>query len=119
MPASEALNLNTNTVTMVAWVYFYEEGQSGGIVFQRGNGGVAGFGVGTNGDLEYNWNNDPVTTNWDSGLKLPLLHWAFVAWVVTPTNSTFYVCSSQWTKQRHFGPHPCQFAIFRTDWHWL
>ena len=94
MPASEALNLNTNTVTMVAWVYFYEEGQSGGIVFQRGNGGVAGFGVGTNGDLEYNWNNDPVTTNWDSGLKLPLTQWAFVAWVVTPTNSTFYVYSA-------------------------
>ena len=93
VPASEALDLDTNTETMTAWVYFYEEGQSGGIVFQRENGEAVGFGIGTNGDLEYNWNNDPGTTDWDSGLKLPLLQWAFVVWVVTPTNSIFYVYS--------------------------
>jgi len=94
MPASEGLNLNTNTLTIAAWVYFYEEGQSGGIVFQRDASGIAGFNVGPNGDLGYNWNNDLGTYGWDSGLKLPLLQWAFVAWVLTPTNSTLYLNSA-------------------------
>lgn len=99
MPASQALNLTANALTMTAWVYLYEEGLNGGIVFHRANSSAAGFGVGANGHLQYNWNDDPQTTGWDSGLALPLIQWAFVAWVATPTNSSLYVYSATGKKQ--------------------
>ncbi len=84
-------NLNTNTVTITAWIYPTElQENSAGIVFNRGGGSdVAGLNFSTSGNstLGYTWNNDAGTTSWDSGLQPPVNQWSFVALVVTPTNA--------------------------------
>jgi hypothetical protein len=94
-------NLNTNTVTITAWInptgtqYPYN-----GIVFCRGGGTVAGLnyspGVDASGNytLGYTWNNDWETYNWDSTLVAPPGQWSLVALVVTPTNATIHVMNT-------------------------
>ncbi len=85
-------NLNTNTVTITAWIYptSLQDNQSG-IIFNRGGGSdVEGLNISTSGNstLGYTWNNDGGTTGWDSGLQPPVGQWSFVTLVVTPTNAT-------------------------------
>lgn len=98
IPASEALNLNTNTVTITAWVNPQDAlVPNAGIVFQRVNG-VVGLNLGGNGDLGFNWNDSPSSWGWDSGLALPLNQWSFVALVVSPTKATIYMYNADtWT----------------------
>ncbi len=85
-------NINTNTVTLTAWIYPNSpQDDSAGIVFSRGSGSdVEGLNISTSGNstLGYTWNNDAGTTSWDSGLQPPINQWSFVALVVTPTNAT-------------------------------
>ena len=85
-------NLNTNTVTLAAWIYptSLQDNQSG-IIFNRGGGSdVDGLNISASGNstLGYTWNNDAGTTGWDSGLQPPVGQWSFVTLVVTPTNAT-------------------------------
>jgi len=88
-----ALNLNTNTVTIVGWIN--PSGiQAGwtGIAFCRGGSTCAGLNFGPGSipnELRYTWNN----SRWDesTGLTVPTSQWSFVALVVTPTNGTIYV----------------------------
>ncbi|HEX3800067.1 MAG TPA: immunoglobulin domain-containing protein [Verrucomicrobiae bacterium] len=85
-------NLNTNTVTLTAWIFptSSQDNQSG-IIFNRGSGSdVNGLNISTSGNstLGYTWNNDAGTTSWDSGLQPPVSQWSLVALVVTPTNAT-------------------------------
>jgi hypothetical protein len=47
----------------------------------------AGGGLG----LAYNWNDDPATYNWVSGLVLPDSDWAYTALVVQPTQAALYL----------------------------
>jgi hypothetical protein len=92
LSASDGLDLNTNTVTIVAWVNPTELIPNAGIVYQRDSSGTAGLGLTANGDLGYNWNNDANTYNWDSGLALPINNeWSLVVLTVTPTNATIYM----------------------------
>jgi hypothetical protein len=91
-------NLNTNTVTITAWINPYgAQGSYYGLVMCRGNGTAAWLG--------YSGNTDPVTGNytlgatwnggfWDSGLYAPRYQWSFVALVVTPTNATIYIMNT-------------------------
>jgi hypothetical protein len=85
-------NLDTNTVTITAWIYpTSPQDNSAGIVFSRGNGSdVEGLNISTSGNstIGYTWNNDVGTTSWDSGLQPPINQWSLVALVVTPTNAT-------------------------------
>ena len=87
-------NLNTNTVTITAWVYSSSpQDPLEGIVVNRGSGtDVEALNIGTNvsslpSSLGYTWNGEPGTYNWDSGLQLPQNEWSFVALTVTPTNA--------------------------------
>lgn len=93
------LNLNTNAVTITAWI-----NPSAGIgsywglfMWHGANGDVAGFGFGGNitnsvAELGYNWNSNSASTyNFHSGLYAPLDQWSFVALTITPTNSTLYL----------------------------
>ncbi len=88
--------LDTNTVTITAWINPSYLPQVLGTVIvmnNAGNGDIEGIDFVTNGeglayDLGYIWNNDSGTANWDSGLTPPAGQWSFVALVVTPTSAT-------------------------------
>lgn len=87
-----AFNLNTNTVTISAWVH--SDGAQGnwrGIVFSRAGNTTAGIHVGNGNELRYTWNNADDTWAWDSGLQIPVGQWCFVAAVIEPTQATLYV----------------------------
>ena len=90
-------NLNTNTVTMTAWINPSGiEANGAGIVFSRG---ISANGLNFSGKtdasgnstLSYHWNNDYYTYSWDSGLAPIPGDWSFVALVITPADATIYV----------------------------
>jgi len=92
--------INTNTVTITAWVYpMSAETNAVGLVYDRG-ADVAGlsysYSTNASGDytLGYNWNNDRTTYFWNSGLVPPANQWSFVALVVTPTAATIYLANT-------------------------
>ncbi len=93
-----ALNLNTNTVSIVAWLYpFGPVTNSAGVVFSRGSTYAVGLGYmgGTRippNEIGYTWNqNNANTYNWPSRLLVPPGQWSFVALTVAPTQATFYL----------------------------
>ena len=96
-------NINTNTVTIAAWVN-PSGGQANGnaLTFVRNGTGVATAGLSYSGGtdingnhtLGYNWDDESSTYNWSSGLTTPQGQWSFVALVVTPTNATIYVVNT-------------------------
>jgi Concanavalin A-like lectin/glucanases superfamily/Immunoglobulin domain len=96
-------NINTNTVTIAAWVNpSGPQVSSSGIVNVRNGTGVAtagleysaGTDINGNHTLGYNWDDESPTYNWSSGLTTPPGQWSFVALVVTPTNATIYVINT-------------------------
>ncbi|MGC3957801.1 MAG: autotransporter-associated beta strand repeat-containing protein [Verrucomicrobiota bacterium] len=92
-----ALNLNTNTVTLTAWINPGSPAANAGIIFCRGGSTVAGlnFSGAVDGSgyrtLGYTWNNEFNTYNWNSRIAPTPGVWSFVALVVTPTNATIYI----------------------------
>lgn len=90
-------NLNTNTVTLTAWIY-PQGAQVGGaaIVYTRStNNMVCGMAYydtfgGTNYSLGYNWNDQSYAYFWRSGLDVPQNKWSFVAVVISPSNAVVY-----------------------------
>lgn len=86
-----ALNLNKNTVTIVAWIKpTGDQPDYAGIVFARGNT-ATGLDYTTEDQLGYHWNDDSATYNWRSGLYPVADQWNFVALVVEPTLGTIYL----------------------------
>jgi len=111
-----ALNLNTNTVTIMAWIK-----PSGpqltfeGIVLCRGGDTVAGLNytggtdIGGNTAIGYTWNNEGETYNWNSGISAPATIWSLVALVVTPTNATVHLMNTNGlVSATHNYPHVVQ-----------
>ncbi|MHC4365326.1 MAG: LamG-like jellyroll fold domain-containing protein [Planctomycetota bacterium] len=95
-----ALNLNSNTATMAAWINSdARQGESTGIVFCRDGSTTAGVCFGSTGppdwqpnsQLGYNWNDDMRAWNWKSEVVIPDNKWVFVALVVQPTKATLYL----------------------------
>lgn len=87
--AVPALNLNTNTLTVTAWIkvdgiqpeyssVFMYDGTAAGFHFQPGNN-----------HLGYHWPNG--SWGWDSGLTVPSNEWTHVAMVAEPTGITLYL----------------------------
>jgi len=109
-----ALNLNTNSVTIAAWIYpNATQLSAAGLVVCRGATTVAGLAYTTffNGDysLGYVWNNEPNSYNWDSQLHAPVNQWSLVAVTVTPTNATVFVFNTNGVASaRHDNPHLIQ-----------
>lgn len=105
------LNLNTNTVTITAWINPSSvQNTNTSLVFQRQGLTVAGLcfdSTGTN--LSYNWNNAAAAYNWGSGLTPPENQWSLAALVVEPTRATLYLynASSQ-SVAAHLLNHPVQ-----------
>ena len=95
-----ALNLNSNTTTISAWVKRNgQEDVFSGIVYSRDGGTIAGIGSGSTGEpdwegnheLFYTWNDTVDTWAWHSRLIMPDKQWAFVALVLEPTKATLYL----------------------------
>ncbi|HEX3801022.1 MAG TPA: LamG-like jellyroll fold domain-containing protein [Verrucomicrobiae bacterium] len=108
-------NLDTNTVTISAWINPNNGAANQKFVFSRGGDTIAGFGYGPNADssgnpvLGYTWNNDPNTTGWNSGLEVPPNQWSFVALSVTSTNATVSIMNANGLlSATHVYPHPLQ-----------
>jgi hypothetical protein len=113
-----AWNLNTNAVTLVAWLNptaLLQAPGAGIVVCDSGNT-VAGLNytailnANTAGyDLGYIWNNDPNTYCWDSGLIAPAGQWSMVTLVVAPTNASIYLMNANGlTASTHAYPHVVQ-----------
>ncbi|MFC1728394.1 LamG-like jellyroll fold domain-containing protein [Nanoarchaeota archaeon] len=90
-----ALDLNTDHVTITAWVRGHQSIDQSGIIFERGSGqDVCGL-LSYSNKLRYIWNNE----RWqlDSGLTIPTDTWAFVALVKNGASTTLYVNSNTWS----------------------
>jgi len=84
------LNLNSNTVTISAWVKPDTiETDYTGIVFCRSSTSAAGLSLMNTNELRYHWNNNYWSVS--TGLYLIPNQWNHVALVVTPTQATLYV----------------------------
>ncbi len=86
------LNLNTNAVTICAWIY-PQAAQAGftGLLVSRNGNDTASFGYGNGNNLGYTFNsNSAATFNFVSHL-VPLTNaWSFVGLVVSPTNAILF-----------------------------
>jgi len=84
------LNMDTNTVTMMAWINpaVSQDPYSSLIVWRDGGGAAYGL-LAYGGKLAWIWNN----VGWyeDSGLVIPQNQWSLAVMVITPTNTTLYL----------------------------
>ncbi len=81
------LNLNTNTVTITAWVLANTiQTNNAGIVFCDSGTTVAGlkFDISDPNGLSYNWNNDSSAASFKSYLTVPVSKWSYMALIVQP-----------------------------------
>jgi hypothetical protein len=92
------INLNTNTVTITAWINPAANVPAYcGLFFNRNGNDAAGFGFGGNlnslgtAELGYNWSNSPTAYNFHSGLYPPVNVWSFATLTITPTNASIYL----------------------------
>src|SRR5262249_36586747 len=88
------LSLNANTVSITGWLKTQgAQAPATGLILNRSSSGAGGLTIDAAGGfgLGYNWNNDPATYNWDSGLVLPDSDWAYVALVVQPSQASLYM----------------------------
>ncbi|MBI5476577.1 MAG: carboxypeptidase-like regulatory domain-containing protein [Ignavibacteriales bacterium] len=87
-----ALNLNSNTVTMSAWIKRNgTQNDWAGILYSRAKRTAAGLHILSTGELRYNWNDQASTYEWSSGLIVPDNEWTFIALVVEPDKATIYM----------------------------
>jgi hypothetical protein len=91
-----ALNLNTNTVTMLMWVNpAGPQVDYTSLLFTYSPGTRSGMGYSSNQRLGYDWNDDDSGTyGYTGGPVIPTNMWSMVAVVVTPTNASFYVINT-------------------------
>jgi hypothetical protein len=90
------MNLNTNTVTMTAWIHPNDaQSDYAGILVSSSDAGFAYGGdfSGNAGQLIYWWNLG-TTYTFVSGLTIPPNQWSFVAVVVEPAKATLYLGTS-------------------------
>lgn len=97
--ATENLNLNSNSVTLTAWIKRQgPQNDFAGILFARGGNTTAGLSIISNNELRYHWND----TGWsfNTGLTVPDGEWAHVALVVSPLNAKVYLNGIAATNQQ-------------------
>ncbi|HSU54378.1 MAG TPA: LamG-like jellyroll fold domain-containing protein, partial [Candidatus Dormibacteraeota bacterium] len=95
-------NLNTNAVTLTAWVNPNgPQNLNEGIAVCRGGNTVAGLCYGSVLDSQsgsatftYNWDNELETFSWDTGISPPAGQWSLIAAVITPTNATVHMMNA-------------------------
>ena len=96
------LNLNTNAVTFTMWIYPNDPlgviAPNSGLLMNRNGSDTAGVGFSGNQNanltaaLGYTWNtNNAATYGWNSHLFPIPQQWQFVAYVISPQNTTIYL----------------------------
>ncbi len=113
-----ALRLNSNTVTMSAWIKRDgTQSDSSGLLFSRDRNTIAGLYLQSSGELRYNWGDQAGTYDWASGLIVPNDTWTFVALVIEPEQATLYVNDSSAvnTVTHNIEEFDGKFAIGRAD----
>jgi hypothetical protein len=95
-PTVLALNLNTNTVTITAWLFpLGNQAAYTGIFMCRPSNDASGFNYTTGNQLGYTWNNNSsLTWNWLSGIVVPQNQWSLAALVITPNAASVYVLNT-------------------------
>lgn len=84
------LNLNSNTVTISAWIKpTANQNDWTGVVFCRGGTSCSGISLRNDNELRYHW--DGGFYGFSSGLYVVPNEWNHVALVVTPTSATLYL----------------------------
>jgi len=92
-----ALNLDTNAITIIAWLHpFAHITSAAGVVFSRDSTYPVGLGyLGTRfpqDEIGYTWNKDNANTYyWPSKLFVPPGQWSFVALTIAPTGAILYL----------------------------
>ncbi len=87
---NRSLNLNSNTVTITAWIKRNgTQSDFAGIVFAKGGTTTAGISISSANRIRYHWNGNGWPFN--PALVVPDNEWAHVALVITPTNATLYL----------------------------
>lgn len=90
--ASRSLNLNSNKVTMTAWVKRNgAQVDFSGLVFFRGGTTICGLSITSSNALRYTWDNQAESYNFNTGFTIPDNVWTHVALVVTPTSAKVYM----------------------------
>lgn len=85
-----ALDLNSNTITIMAWIKpEATQNNWAGIVFSRSGGTIAGLSIRTDLEIRMHWNGGQ--WGWSSGLYATPNEWNHVALVVTPDSGIIYV----------------------------
>jgi len=92
-----ALDLNTNALTILAWLYpFAHITSAAGVVFSRDSAYPVGLGyLGVRfpeDEIGYTWNHDNANTYyWPGKLFVPPGQWSFVALTIAPTEAILYL----------------------------
>ena len=101
--ATQPLQLNTNTVTLSAWIKpSMNQPNWAGLLFFRGGSTTCGLNFnGTTNKLGYHWNDG--FWSWNGGPLVPINEWSHVALVVSPNTATIYLNGIAYTNS---GNHP-------------
>ncbi|MBP8238376.1 MAG: T9SS type A sorting domain-containing protein [Saprospiraceae bacterium] len=90
--ASTPLNLNSNNVTMTAWVK--RKGTQvdfSGLVYARGGTTSAGLSITSSNQLRYTWDDASGSYNFNTGFTIPDNVWTHIALVITSTSAKVYM----------------------------
>lgn len=99
------LDLHSNTVTLEGWINpTGSQNEYTGLLYSRDGNTTAGLHIMNTGELRYNWNNDPSTYYWSSGLIVPESVWSFVALVVEADSATIYLNDTSSVNLTAHGP---------------
>lgn len=107
------LQLNTNTVTIAAWIKPNgSQSPYAGIFMNAATDGTySGLNIGMDGGFQigYTWNNDAATYDFPSTVTVPDGQWSFVAVSVGPTQAVIYAHDGTTFQSSANGlPHPVQ-----------
>ncbi len=92
------LNINSNTITLSAWIKPNGiQADYAGILFSD-NGGATGLNFRTNNQIGYHWADGAGSYSWNGGPNIAANVWSHVALVVTPTAATVYVNGVAYTR---------------------
>jgi hypothetical protein len=88
-----AMNLNSNTVTMSAWVNLNGiQSDWTSPLFSRGGSTTAGISI-SGGELRYHW--DDAGYSYSSGLSIPQGEWVLLALVISPGSARLFLGGSE------------------------
>ncbi|MCA0236711.1 MAG: T9SS type A sorting domain-containing protein [Bacteroidetes bacterium] len=89
---STSLNLNSNTVSITAWVKRNgAQVDFSGLVYARGGTTSSGLSITSSNQLRYTWDDAAGSYNFNTGFVIPDNTWTHVALVITPTSATVYM----------------------------